>query len=345
MPNEPEPSCPPADTAPGEEQRTSRRWLIAAWILVVLFYLLQAAAFLGPSSLTRGSGQAAQTYALLRLLLPYAGGLLVLAAAAAAWRRRWRLVAAALPLLVLCLVPGAWRYRPAWARVTSGEEILVVTCNVLGNHDDPPLLIRELLDLDPDLLCLQEYTPAWHDACRKLLAPRYPHAKTVVREDSFGLAVYSKRPLFGEGTLELGGSDTPQMRLEVKVSGQRIALYNIHLLPTYEAKYMAGHNAQIAALGSQIEAEPRPVILCGDLNFGAQEPGALRLKAAGLHSTADEAGWGAMTTWPNGFFDDMPEMRFDHVFLGGGLVCDEVRTGTGEGTDHRPVIARIGFAR
>jgi MoxR-like ATPase len=39
----------------------------------------------------------------------------------------------------------------------------------------------------------------------------------------------------------------------------------------------------------------------------------------------------------------LPEIRLDHVFLGGGLVPIAICEGTGAGSDHRPLIAEIGL--
>ena len=40
-----------------------------------------------------------------------------------------------------------------------------------------------------------------------------------------------------------------------------------------------------------------------------------------------------------------PGIRLDHIFLSKELTSTQSRTGTGAGSDHRPVIAETGFAR
>jgi len=45
------------------------------------------------------------------------------------------------------------------------------------------------------------------------------------------------------------------------------------------------------------------------------------------------------------FYRWLPGLRLDRIFLGPELTACESRTGEGWGSDHRPVIARIGFKR
>lgn len=49
-----------------------------------------------------------------------------------------------------------------------------------------------------------------------------------------------------------------------------------------------------------------------------------------------------LSYWPvNDWLRYVPGIRLDHVCLGGGLTCSQSRTGTGVGSDHRPIIARV----
>ena len=56
--------------------------------------------------------------------------------------------------------------------------------------------------------------------------------------------------------------------------------------------------------------------------------------------TLTEAAQSLGATWPNGLFP-LPPMRLDHVFVSRDLTALDVAVGTGAGSDHRPVVARI----
>jgi endonuclease/exonuclease/phosphatase (EEP) superfamily protein YafD len=69
---------------------------------------------------------------------------------------------------------------------------------------------------------------------------------------------------------------------------------------------------------------------------------ARAIEGAGFHDAFVEAGVGRGSTWPvNGIFRYLPGIRLDHVFLSPRLACRTIRTGTGYGSDHRPLVAEI----
>lgn len=63
-----------------------------------------------------------------------------------------------------------------------------------------------------------------------------------------------------------------------------------------------------------------------------------------FRDTHDLAGWGGCATWPvNSFLRWVPGLRLDHLYLSQKLTCSESRTGTGQGSDRRPVVAEVGW--
>lgn len=87
------------------------------------------------------------------------------------------------------------------------------------------------------------------------------------------------------------------------------------------------------------------LILGGDFSFTQNSPQAAALRRIGLEDAQDLGNWGRGTTWPvNSFLRWIPGLRLDHIYLGSSLTCVDCRTGVGKGSDHRPVIARIGLA-
>lgn len=81
-------------------------------------------------------------------------------------------------------------------------------------------------------------------------------------------------------------------------------------------------------------------------NFTDTSPNASTLGNLGMVDAHPLAGFGRGTTWPvHRSLAWMPRLRLNHIYPGSGLAATECRTGEGAGSDHRPVIARIGFAR
>jgi endonuclease/exonuclease/phosphatase (EEP) superfamily protein YafD len=104
--------------------------------------------------------------------------------------------------------------------------------------------------------------------------------------------------------------------------------------------------SRFADLLDALAREKHPVIVGGDFTFTEETPNAAALGRLGLLDAHSVGGQGRGTTWPvNAFFRWIPGLRFDPLYLGGGLTCADCRTGIGEGSDHRPLLARIGFRR
>jgi len=259
----------------------------------------------------------AWTAVMVRMFLFHLGLLLVLVAGAAALTRRWRLLAATGPLLLFTLGPAAWSYAPRKRPLAAGETITVMTVNLLHANQNAPALAAE-----------------------------YPHARYVRRADSFGLAIYSRRPFIGpvDPTLPLGNAGTPQIRAVVEIADCDVAFYNIHTLPPRNLAFTTEQRLEIADLLNLLKREKLPVVLCGDFNFTGASPYADELRRLGLRDVHRLSGRGRGATWPVlSFFRALPGIRLDHIYLSKELTSPSSHTGVGRGSDHRPIIADIGF--
>ncbi len=324
---------------------------VEAWIFVGVSYGLIAFAHVWPPDFRNPSpayvGTAWVAF-MVRTLASHIGLILLVIAAVSAWVRQRRLLIAVLPLVVVTLGPDCWTFRPRSAPGVVGERVTVMSVNLLSVNRQTQAIIDEIRAADPDLLLLQEYTEHWHDALGAAIGQAYPHVAHNCREDSFGVAIYSRRPFQGPVTMRvpLGQDAEPQMRAAIRIADLDVAVYNIHLLPPRRLDYIVESRLQFADLLEVLSSESLPVMLAGDFNFSANSPHADILGRLGFVDAHEVGGWGRGTTWPvNGFFRWIPGLRLDHVYLRGGLTCATCRTGTGYGSDHRPVICEIGLAR
>lgn len=90
---------------------------------------------------------------------------------------------------------------------------------------------------------------------------------------------------------------------------------------------------QAEALATLINAAPRPLILCGDLNESA-DGAAIRLllTATGLHDADAEQG---QPTYPS----NEPRVRIDYILYSPELDLRHYEVVESEASDHRPVLA------
>jgi endonuclease/exonuclease/phosphatase (EEP) superfamily protein YafD len=331
-----------------QRQRMLRR---DAWLIILVTYALLALAYAWPQNFRTDSyvyNLVAYGLFQVRTFLWHIGLVVLLAAALAAWQRAWLLAIAAVPLLALTLGPELRHFAPKRPVPPGDPVITVMSVNLLYlNHLTGPIL-DEVRRADPDVLLLQEYTSDWHMAITAARAARYSHIRQIRRPDPFGAAIYSRLPFVGdvETDLRLANVDTPQMRAVVGIGGREVAVYNVHLVPPYGVRLAALTRRQLADLYDRLAADPLPIILSGDFNFTERSTNAGLLHSLGLVDVHDLTGFGRGVTWPvNSFFRYMPGIRLDHIYLGRALTCTESRIGTGRGSDHRPIVAKVGFAR
>lgn len=288
----------------------------------------------------------AWTAFIVRTFSFHAGLVVLLSLLGALWRRWWGLAAVAGVFVAVTVGPAGWSYIPKAKRSISGESVTVMTVNLLMINQQTGPMLDEIKAAQPDILFIQEYTLDWHRALSSGLGDTFPHVRYAAREDSFGTALYSRRPFVGEVDrfLPLGSASTPQFRAVVEIAGRPVALYNIHLLPPWGLEYIAENRREFADLIDWLADEPLPIIMAGDFNFTEASPNAASLKRLGLADAHDLAGFGRGTTWPNmSFFRWIPTIRLDHIYLSGELTASTCRTGHGAGSDHRPVVAEVGF--
>lgn len=328
----------------------SRRAMLRreAWVVALAAYALLAFAYLWPEEWRNESpAYVAGAWAamIVRVLQFHLGLLLLLIVAAALLRRHWRLGIVALPPMLFTLLPAAMQFVPRSAEASSPPVLRVMTVNLLMVNADKTGIIEEIRAARPDVLMLQEYTAEWDEAFQRALAADYPHGSVVMRDDSFGIALYARTPFAGEidPGFRLGRAGVDQMRAEIDIGGRRIALYNIHLLPTRTLTYVGEHRLQFADLVDTLRAERLPYVVCGDFNFPETTPQHRATKRAGAREAHELAGFGRGATWPvNSVFRYLiPGIRIDHVYLGPQLTATRCVTGVGRGSDHRPVVVDL----
>lgn len=330
------------------DRKRALRW--QAWVVIIAVYLLVIAGRVMPQNFTNTSPGyviAAQSAVMARMFTFHFGLLLTLIGAIAWWRKMRTMALATVPVALFTIGSLAMTYLPhQHSAVEPALRVMSVNLLMINERTNP--ILAEIHQFDPDVLLLQEYTDLWDKTLTESLGARWPHHEGIAQEDSFGAAIFSKRPFVKRVQMhvKLGTVRVPQIRAVIDVDGQPIAIYNIHTLPPRKLDYTIAHRLQVADLLKHLRDEKLPCLVAGDFNFTEASPQADAMADLSFVDAQDQAGRGRGTTWPvNSFLRYMPipGIRLDHVYLSPGLAATEIQTGVGEGSDHRPVMAIIGF--
>lgn len=260
-------------------------------------------------------------------------------------RMRWVI----LPLLAIAgfLAWPVWLdVRPKTIPQNIGPTLTIYSANLLFGRADPEILTRDIQRAHADLVLFQEYTPAASDALRRRLRSEYPYFIEAPATNASGRAIFSRVPFNSEDDPPPGTDhSTREMEVTIHLAGREVVVRNIHLMTPLRPSLIEIQSKQTRALTSQVRTETRPVLLAGDFNCTPASVHAGWLRDAGLIDSHRAAGEGIGATWSmTGLRRLITHVRIDHVYTGNALIPMSHRLGQPNGSDHRPVIAVVGFS-
>jgi endonuclease/exonuclease/phosphatase (EEP) superfamily protein YafD len=354
----PGPNHPSGDPPAQRSSRWSRARAIIAWGLVLSAGAILLLGWLIPIERTESRSLQFVVWVafMVRTFTFHAGFAIACVAIYAAAFRLWRPLLACVPLLGITLGPAAFSYLPKSPPPIAGPSLRVLSCNLLVGSGSTDRAADYIRGQDPDIVFFQEYTPAAHDLLARTLKDSYPHIVSSLRDDAFGQAIYSKLPLTEVKLFpppvsgarpenrRIGSPTEPQIRCVVTLNGREIVLQNVHDMPPAGLSLLQDQLRYFEWLRDFTGAERRPMILAGDFNSTMNSTPTCQLLRDGFQNTHDLAGRGRGSTWVDvTWLRHLPGVRIDHIFVSQELTCDLSEVGPSTGSDHRPIIARIGF--
>ena len=267
------------------------------------------------------------------------------------WRGRrltWLLVA---PLLLILgpLMGLTWSSQ----QPQPGIRVRVMTYNVqLWQRRSVPAIVREILEADPDVLCLQ-------DARRTKSTPlaEYLEKRNVAMFGQY--VVVSKFPIVESsvGDISYDGETHTYLRARIDLKGRHIVVFNAHLVTPRDAlsplrsptlwrlgiSEMRQNQSQRMRQARQLVEDSRgitePLIIAGDLNAPPASLVTRMLTERGFVDAFSAAGRGYGYTFGHTLLIGRPFLRLDRILASPDLVPVRAWVGGASGSDHRPVIA------
>ncbi|GMQ29457.1 endonuclease/exonuclease/phosphatase family protein [Algoriphagus confluentis] len=212
----------------------------------------------------------------------------------------------------------------------------LIVGNVYQFNTDYSKTIQLIKKRNPDAVFLVETNQRWVDGLKRI-EEDFPYRILLPKENTYGLAFYSKLPILREEINYLLDPEIPSLEVDLKLnSGQRITLYGIHPTPPVpgENSKSTERDAEILMIGKKSQANPNPSLVIGDLNDVAWSyTTSLFLK---ISQMADpRRGRGFYST----FHAKVPFFRWplDHVFLSRHFGLSSLQVLPGMGSDHFPI--------
>jgi endonuclease/exonuclease/phosphatase (EEP) superfamily protein YafD len=197
---------------------------------------------------------------------------------------------------------------------------------------------------DPDFILLQEVDNKWTEAMA-YLKETYPYFKIFPRDDSCGIAFYSKIKPEKMELLKFDKSDLPAVFADYDMNGRKLTIVGVHVLPPRFRPYIIVRNEQFDKLVKLAKSrDGGDVLLMGDLNSSHWSHDFKNfLHRSGLENSA--SGFGVQPSWP-AFSVLFPLLiPIDHCLVSKGVAVLKRDIGPHVGSDHYPVLIEFSFAK
>lgn len=259
---------------------------------------------------------------------------------------RLRLVLAAASLLLLAvLIPmfAAWTTSPTGP--SEGRSLRITTFNTLGGTADPERLMAFLVEEQPDILVLQEYSARLDD--RLALDAMFAYRSDSDQAGVPSVVLFSRIPIVDVTIVPPLGSVRGQgvTRVVLDQNGTEIIAYAVHATtPRRGERDWQERNAILGSLAESIIADPegQPVIVAGDFNTPPWSPYYRRLtNDARLVDTSGAFLPPATRIVERGWLPDLFGAPVDHILVSEGAGWQPNRVGPDLGSDHLPVTADL----
>jgi len=152
----------------------------------------------------------------------------------------------------------------------SPSDFKVAHFNVFLHNHSYTQLAKNALETEADLLSFQEVTNRWAYTLEESLKDIYPHYCISPREDSFGIAVFSKFPL--ENLAEPQWQGRPNISANILFGNQSIHFVTAHTASPISPSRYRKRNAHINDIATWLEQIPEPKLAIGDFNCVSWSP-------------------------------------------------------------------------
>lgn len=285
------------------------------------------------------------------------------------WLRARKTFYFMLPIAAILLIWIIPHYLPKAAVIPTGKTIEALTLNVWGNNHDLNKIEGWIRQNQPDIITLQEISPAYANNSLPNLRDLYPYQSSQPDNTRWGGNItLSRFPILTSEYVDLNvPEEANPERLVLDVDGHRLVVYNVHLAwPSGNMSRTNDHlsapsdnfyvqtlfnfddtirNQQIAGLLAHVRQETDPVIVAGD--FNTSDFSSTYDQIAGqLHDSFREMGWGLGGSWPVAQARGLPAflppaIRIDYIWHNNGLRTVNAWQGPPVGSDHLPLFATL----
>ncbi len=221
--------------------------------------------------------------------------------------------------------------------IQPNEELKILSLNLLSSNNEFEEVIALITKEDPDVILLQEVNSKW-DQNLNSFDEQYPYTLERIREDNFGMVVYSKLKPEEFKVVSFSEAGVPSFFFQILLNKNRVNVITTHPLPPVGSDYFTMRNDHFENLNNFLTELDEEIIVIGDLNSTNFSPNFRKI-VNGTSLRDSRLGFGLQNTWNARM--KLISIAIDHVLVTEGIHVSEHRTGPDIGSDHLPLITKI----
>jgi len=252
----------------------------------------------------------------------------------------------ALVVLLLCIglcLRDVLPFTPWYRReirsvkgISNSKNLSFLIFNVYQENEDYQKLLDKVKTLTPDIILLLETNSAW-DTALASLENSYPYIIKEIREDTYGIVLYSKIKPEEQRIDYLTDNGIPSIDCLLKIEQHKIRIRGLHPRPPIPGEALSSEQkddefSKAAKLLNNLPSDEISIVI-GDLNDVAWSKASKRFKqTTGLKDP--RVGRGSYSTFPT-----YSPVRFplDHIFCSTQLEIMKFEVIENLGSDHFPI--------
>jgi endonuclease/exonuclease/phosphatase (EEP) superfamily protein YafD len=220
------------------------------------------------------------------------------------------------------------------------ESYRILFANAHTSNPQHHLIRNWIIEADPDIVALLEVDRMWLDDLN-LDELGYLYSLEEARGDNFGIALYSRYPIFYSEFLYFGGLELPSIFANVMLNGSPVAFVVAHPMPPRNEHLTLYRNQQMSDLASFVAELKGSVIVAGDLNTTSWSPFFREwLEVSQLQDS--RRGFGVQPTWPT--YNWLLSVPIDHILITPDVQVHHRQVGPAIGSDHYPILMDFSIA-
>lgn len=236
----------------------------------------------------------------------------------------------------------------------TNKEVSILTYNLFFKNKYPNPIIKEIKEVEADIVILQELTSDWDQVLKNTIYKKYKYQKTYINNGTHGLAVISKYPIQSCEYLKNSSGLPVNQICKIKINDKDLILVNSHLSSPAIAvenpeKFLTYYKANTQRRFDQWETLNKYLnkkypnnlqIVAGDLNTMKIEPLYREIR----HEWNDlftKKGSGPSWNFPNSSRIPYPLITLDYILFKGNIKPIESKILKGSSSDHFAVFGKV----